>query len=201
MFLNNIEITHLKIIFGYTASIIALVAYGLYIRNILINRTKPHAFSWLLWGLLTGIIFVAQILKGGGAGAWVTGVSSVACFLIGFLAFFKDNRGFLYFDWIFLGAALAALSFWFFVKDITLSVIIVTLVDVLGYASTLRKGWHKPGEDMITSFGLNSIKFIFSILALSSYSIATWFYPAWMIIMNGLVVVVLVTRRNKLLNN
>jgi len=195
------DISLLKIILGYLASVIALIAYTLYIRNILINRTKPHAFSWLLWGLLTGIVFIAQTLEGGGAGAWVTGVSSIACFIIGILAFSKDTRGFLLFDWVFLGAALLALSFWFFVKDITTSVIIVTLVDVLGYASTLRKGWHKPGQDMVTSFGLNSIKFIFAVLALQSYSIATWLYPVAMVIMNASVAIMLLLRRRKLFFN
>ena len=99
----------IKTLLGYLAVLTALVAYGFYLDSIWKGRTKPHAFSWLLWGLLTGIVFTAQVIKGGGAGAWVTGVSSVICFIIGVAALFKDERGFSKFDWVFLSAALAAL--------------------------------------------------------------------------------------------
>jgi|SRR3989344_33692 len=185
----------LKILLGLLAVITALVAYGIYLSSIWRGRTKPHAFSWLLWGLLTGIIFAAQILKGGGAGAWVTGVSSLICFLIGIVALFKDERGFSRFDWLFLGAALVALGTWFFTKDVTASVVLITLVDVLGYASTIRKGYRYPHEELATSFSLNSLKFVFAIFALQTYSIATVLYPASLIFMNGFVAILVVFRR------
>ncbi len=135
------------------------------------------------------------MVKGGGSGAWVTGVSSIVCFAIGFIALKKDERGFSRFDWMFLGAALVALLLWFFYKDPTVSIILVTLVDVLGYASTLRKGYLHPSEENITSFGLNSLKFVAAIFALQSYSLVTWLYPGALIIMNGSVAILVAIRR------
>jgi hypothetical protein len=185
-------------VLGIIAVAIGVVAYSFYLRNIFIGRTRPHAFSWLLWGLLTAIVFAAQILHGGGPGAWVTGVSSIICVLIGLLALTIDERGFALFDWLFLCAALVALLLWFAIKEPAWSIILITLVDVLGYASTLRKAYHRPGEEMVTSFALNSLKYIVGLLALQSYSLVTWMYPAALVIMNGSVVVILVARRRVL---
>ncbi len=188
-----------KILLGYVAVAIALLAYGLYLRSIFKGRTKPHAFSWLLWGVLTGMIFVAQMLKGGGAGGWVTGVSSIVCFIIGFSALYvKDERGFSVFDWTFLAIATVALLSWLFTKNPTYSVVLVTFIDVLGYGSTLKKGYTKPHEEMITSFALNSLKYAVALFALQSYSVATWLYPAALVFMNGLVAAMVAYRRTKI---
>ena len=145
--------------------------------------------------MLTGIVFVAQLLRHGGPGAWATGTSSAFCFLIGAYSLFRGTRVFLRFDWLFLAAGLIALTSWFFVSDMVISVAIVTLVDVIGYAFTLRKGYYQPREDLATSFGLNCLKYVFALLALESYSLVTCLYPAALVIMNGLVVLVLATRR------
>ena len=75
---------------------------------------------------------------------------------------------------------------------------LVTLVDVLGYASTIRKGYRYPYEEMPTSFSLNSLKFVFAIFALSSYSIATVVYPASLVFMNGFVAILVIFRRQQM---
>ena len=55
----------------------------------------------------------------------------------------------------------------------------------LGYGSTIKKGWIEPQKDSVTSFALNSAKFVPSLFALQSYSLATWLYPATLVLMNA----------------
>ena len=50
-----------KTILGIIAVIIALAGYVPYFRDIFRGKTKPHAFSWLVWASLTGIAFFGQI--------------------------------------------------------------------------------------------------------------------------------------------
>jgi len=191
---------HTKIVLGALAALIALVAYALYLRNIARGSTKPHAFSWLLWALLTGMAFLAQALQGGGAGGWVTGFSSLACLAIGLAALRVSDKQFHTLDWLFLCGALLAMALWIVARNVTLSVIALTITDVLGYGPTFRKGWERPDEDMVTSFTLNALKYIVAILALESYSLATWLYPASLVIMNGAVSVMLLARRRRFLS-
>ena len=81
-----------KTILGIIAVIIALAGYVPYFRDIFRGKTKPHAFSWLVWASLTGIAFFGQIFDKGGAGAWVTGFTAVVSFAIFFLALKKGEK-------------------------------------------------------------------------------------------------------------
>jgi hypothetical protein len=185
----------LKPYLGVIAVCLGLAAYVIYISSTLKNKIKPHAFSWLLWTLTTAIVFIAQVMKGGGAGSWSTGVTCIVCFAIGIISLFKYDKAYSLSDILFIGIALLALIPWYFTKDPTASVILIASVDVLGYGPTIRKSYHYPHEEKAISFGLNSVKHLFSFLALQNYIIATWIYPASQIFMNSLVVVLLLIRR------
>ena len=188
----------LKPYFGVIAVCLGLAAYIIYIHSTLKNKIKPHAFSWLLWTLTTAIVFIAQVAKGGGAGSWSTGFTCVVCFAIGVISLFKYDKAYSLSDILFIGVALLALIPWFFTKDPTASVVLIASIDVLGYGPTLRKSYYYPDEEKAISFGLNSVKHLFSFLALQNYVVATWIYPASQIFMNGLVVALILIRRRTL---
>lgn len=84
----------LKPLLGIIAVGLGLTAYIIYIHSTLKDKIKPHAFSWLLWTLTTAIVFIAQFMKGGGAGSWSTGVTCIVCFAIGIIALFKYDKGY-----------------------------------------------------------------------------------------------------------
>ena len=50
---------------------------------------------------------------------------------------------------------------------------------------------------MIT-FALSAIKFVIAIAALNNYSAVTTFYPASLVLMNGLFVTMLIVRRKQI---
>ncbi len=187
-----------KIAFGYIATILAFIGYVPYFRDIIKNQTKPHAFSWLVWGILTGIAFAAQVTENAGAGAWVTGFSSLVCFTIFFLALFKGKRTFSLFDWLCLASACVSMLLWKFTSDPTWSVVLITITDAIGFLPTFRKGYHYPHEETAIMYTFSSVKWIFGIIALNSFSLATWLYPSSLIIMNGAFVVLLLVRRKML---
>lgn len=187
-----------KFILGYLAILVAFVSYVVYFKQIFSGKTKPHAFSWFVWSLTTGIVFIAQIVKHGGAGAWVTGFTALACLAIFASALFKGNRKFVKLDWIFLGSALLSLLLWWLTKEPMLSVILLTLTDMLASLSTLRKSYYKPHEESATFFSFSSLKFLIAIFALESFTLTVWLYPTSLIITNALIVLVLLIRRQQL---
>ncbi|WP_431067175.1 hypothetical protein [Methylotuvimicrobium sp.] len=70
------------------------------------GATKPHVFSWVIWGTTTFVVFLAQLKNQGGAGAWPIGVSGILTIFIAILAFAK--RGDVTItktDWVFLVTA------------------------------------------------------------------------------------------------
>ena len=71
-----------KAVLTIIASFLLIGSYIPYFRDIYSGKTKPHAFSWFIWSLSACIAFAASIVKGGGAGAWVMGMSGAACFIL-----------------------------------------------------------------------------------------------------------------------
>lgn len=187
---------------GALSVIIMLVAYSIYIwQTARAEGVRPHPFSWFLWGFVTGVVYLVQIAQGGGAGSWVVGFTAAFCLLIGAVSLFKHRWRFSLFDWMSLGAGLLVFGYYLLSKNPTWSAILATTTDVIGYASTIKKGWAEPHKDSATSFALNSAKFVPSLLALGSYSLSTWLYPATLVLMNGAVATMLLLRRRHLLKS
>ncbi|PIW36593.1 MAG: hypothetical protein COW24_04515 [Candidatus Kerfeldbacteria bacterium CG15_BIG_FIL_POST_REV_8_21_14_020_45_12] len=185
-------------ILGVIAVVIGVVSYVPYFRDIFLNKTKPHAFSWGMWGILTSIAFVAQVTEQAGPGAWVTGITAVACFLISVVSFVKGKRDFPKLDWMFLASAILALLLWWQTKDPLLSVILITVTDALSFCPTFRKGYRNPQEETVSTFMASATKFLIGIVALQSFAVVNWIYQASLVLMNGAFAVMLLVRRQQL---
>jgi hypothetical protein len=188
-----------KFIMGVLSLFLMVLAYAIYIwQTTREDGVRPHPFSWFLWGFVTGVAYLVQVSQEAGAGSWVVGFTALICFLVGGISFFQDKWHFSFFDWFCLAAGLVVFVYYLLAKNPTQSAILATATDVLGYGSTIKKGWIQPQKDSVTSFALNSAKFVPSLFALQSYSLATWLYPATLVVMNAAVAVMLLVRRQRL---
>src|SRR3990167_9255905 len=129
----------MNVYLGILATLIAIYAYIPYFRNIFRGKTKPHAFSWFVWFLLTAIAFFAQVSDNAGPGAWVTGFTAVICFVIFIFGLKRGEKDIVWIDWLSLVGALLALGLWAITNEPLLSVILITLIDALGFVPTFRK--------------------------------------------------------------
>ena len=136
----------MKEIVGVTAIILAFVAYVPYVRDIIKGKTKPHVYSWFVWGLAGLIIFALQILGGAGIGAYVTLSAALISLLVFVLGLRNGKKDITKLDTIFFITALLSLSFWIFANQPVVSVILLTAVDIFGFLPTVRKSWNKPFE-------------------------------------------------------
>lgn len=184
-----------KIVLGILATIIGFTGYILYFRDIFRGRTKPHIFSWLVWGILGAIAFAAQIVKGGGAGAWVNGVAAFTCFAVAALAYSRGEKKIVVTDWICFWSAIVAIALWQITNDPLISVVIVTLADLLAFAPTFRKAFINPWEETVGQYSTSAIKYFLSIPALGSLSATTALYPAVLVVANVAFVAMTLVRR------
>lgn len=187
-----------KVLLGVTAVVIGFIGYVPYFRDIFSAKTKPHAFSWLVWGVLTGIAFVGQVVSGGGAGTWVTGFTTVICLVIFGLALSKGKKDFPLVDWLSLLGAGFALLLWFLTDDPLGAVILISIIDAVGFIPTYRKSYIRPSEETVFTYHMSSLKYLVGLFALGSYSLVTVLYPVSLIISNTLFVMLLITRRKQL---
>lgn len=189
----------LKSAMGVLSVIIMVIAYAVYMwQTARSEDVRPHPFSWFLWGFVTAVVYLVQSTEGGGPGSWVVGFTAVFCLLIGTLSLVKHRWRFSLFDWMSLIAGLLVFGYYLLSRNPTQSAVLATITDVIGYGSTIKKGWAEPHKDSATSFALNSLKFVPSLFALEAYSLATWLYPATLVLMNGAVALMLFLRRRQL---
>lgn len=195
-----------KIISGILAALIGFIGYIPYFRDIFLKKTKPHLFSWLIWTLISGTAFFAQIKEGAGSGAWVVGLSSVICFSIGILAFFQGERKITISDWVALSGAVIGLTLWQLTSNPLLAIIFVSIADALAFIPSFRKAYYKPYEETAITWLVSSFKFILALIATETYGLTTVLYPLSLVITNGSFLIMLLIRRkifkkNKLANN
>ncbi len=150
-----------------------------YIRSVHRGQTKPHVFSWVVWGLGTFIVFFAQLADKGGIGAWSIGVSGCITCYIASLAYLKrSDTNITQADWAFFLAALSALPLWFLTSDPLWAVVVLTIADIVGFGPTVRRSYIRPYEESVSFFALGSARNLLVVLALEHYSVTTVLFPA-----------------------
>jgi len=185
----------MKPIIGIVAVILAVVAYVPYFRDIIKGKTKPHIYTWFVWGLVTSIIFALQVKGGGDWGVYVTLSAAILSFVVFALGLRNGDKDIQKIDTAFLLVALFALGLWIFAKTPVISVVLLVTIDMLGFAPTVRKSWNKPYDETLFTWNLNAFRHGLSIFALGQYNILTLLYPLAWTIANILFSTMLAVRR------
>lgn len=185
---------------GGVAVLLGILGYVFYIRGILAGKVKPHAFSWLVWAIITTIGFLAQLVDNAGPGAWVMGFTALASYAFFFVGLGASSRQYIKKeDWWCFAFSLASIPLWYFTGDPLWSVILITLIDVVAFAPTFRKAYEHPGTEHTWTYGLSGIKFVFSLFALTNITLVTALYPASLVVANLAFVVMVFFRKRKII--
>lgn len=178
---------------------LTFVAFYPYIRAIIRGTAKPHVFSWVIWGSTTFVVFLAQLEAKGGVGAWPIGVSGVITIFVAVLAYTKKaDVSITKTDWLFFIVAMSSLPFWYFTSDPLWAVVILTIVDILGFGPTIRKTYHQPHSESLLFFTLFTIRNLLVIIALESHSVTTVLFPAAISATSVLLMMLILYRRKSM---
>ncbi|AOI61907.1 hypothetical protein [Burkholderia diffusa] len=178
---------------GSAVSLLAAIPYTLAIYR---RSVRPHLFTWFVWSVATAIAAAGQFVAGAGASAWCTAAIALTCFLTFVASVFRGERGWTRVDWFFLCAALSAIPLWMLTDDPTISICLVTLIELAGLGPTVRKTLRDPWSESLTYFALCVLKYALALLALSTWNVAAAFYPAANIVASiGICLVMMVRRR------
>ena len=187
-----------KTVFAIIAIAIGFVSYIPYFKDTFAGRTKPHMFTWFIWAVLEGTAFFAQASKGAGAGAWVTGTTSILCVSVFLVSLSRGEKKITFGDKLSLAGAVLGVVLWYFSRNALTAVILVSITDFFGFIPTFRKSYFKPYEETVKLYVMSAIKLIFALLALKSFNLTTALYPASLILVNAAFVIMTVIRRKSL---
>jgi hypothetical protein len=180
------------------ATIFIVAAYFPYIRDIKRGKTRPHPYSWFISGFITFIVFSLQFADKGGVGTIPTFVGAVAGIVVFVLSLGPKRPKITISDTVFFISALIATGIWLIAKQPLTSVILLTLIDILAFAPTIRKSWRQPDQETAVSYFANATRFAFSVIALQNYTPITVLYPASSVLVDGSIGIYLLVRRKVL---
>lgn len=177
---------------GFIAVGLTVIGHLPYIVDILKGKTKPHVFTWFVWAIITLLAFAGQWQKGGGPGAWTAGVTGLLTIVIAILSVRNGSKDITKTDKLFFAGALVSIVPWYVTNDPTLSIILLTVIDVLAFLPTIRKTIKNPATETLFTYALNVPRHGLAILAIANYNLATYLYPAALVVMNAIVTITIV---------
>jgi hypothetical protein len=191
------EFLNIKTVTSIVAIALTFIGYTPYFIDLIKGRTKPHIFSWFIWSIVTAIIFALQVSAGAGLGSLVTLAVAMISLLIFIIGFKKGSKDVKKIDIIFLVLALLAIPLWLIVKQPVVSIILLSTIDMLGFAPTVRKSWQAPYSETLSLYVITTFRHALSIIALENYNIITLLFPSTWVIANALFAIMLIVRRKK----
>lgn len=181
-----------KEILSIIAIVLTVVSFYPYIRSIQKGETKPHYFSWIIWGLTTTLAAFTEFADHGGVGAYSVLLSGILCFYIAFLAYGQERAYSIEkSDWFFFYAALSSLVVWYITDNPLWAAIILTVVDGFGFIPTFKKAYDFPWEENISFYVLITIRNFFAIFAMENYSMTTTIF-LWVINVLGIALILFI---------
>lgn len=189
----------MKELLGAIATLLLFISYVPYIRDVLKGKTKPHIYSWFVWGLLSLLVAALQIKKGAGPGAYVTAAAALVSLFVFLLGLRNGKKDITKTDTTVFVMALLATGIWLFAEQPLTSMILLVSAGTLGSIPTFRKSWHKPQEETLFFWSLSPIRHLISIGAIVSYNAVTLLNPVTWVVINSAMTLLLILRRKKLL--
>lgn len=186
---------NLKLILSILAGLVAIISFAPYFLDIIHKKTKPHAYTWLIWTITQGTALTGLWLGVGGWGFISLFIGTGLIFIIFLLSLKYGTRNITKGDTITLIAALIAILIWWQLHNPFLAVLMVSIIDFLGYIPSFRKTFKNPWTETPIFWMLSPLSYIITILALDKYNFLTLAYLITVTIADTTLLAICLLRR------
>ncbi len=184
-----------KLVIAIIAAALTIIAYIPYFRDIFANKTKPHLFTWLIWGITQGTATVALLYGGGKFGSISLIIGTILVLIIFLLSFKYGTRDITASDKIVLVLVLFAVVIWWQLDNPLVAVFMVSAIDSAGYIPTIRKSYKDPWSETLSFWVLMAVVSGLSIISNAEYNFLTVTYLSVLFVANIIVSLVCIFRR------
>jgi len=195
--MNVLQEIDIKLILAIIASVITIVAYVPYIKDIFAGKTKPHAYSWLIWAMTQGVATVAVVHGGGSFGAMSLAIGTLLVIFIFLLSLKYGTKDITKSDGLALIAAFLVIIIWWLFSSPYLAVIMVIIIDSIGFIPTLRKTFNDPMSETLSFWIAMVVVDILILTSNAEYNFLTMAYPIMLFILNFMVVILIINKTGK----
>lgn len=187
---------NMKIFFTILSAVIGTIAFYPYVRDIFFLKTKPHAYTWLIWSITQGTAVVGILYGGGGWGGLNLVMGTLFVMSVFLFSLRYGTKNITKTDTAVLIAALLAVVIWWQLHEPILAIFMVSAIDILGYIPSFRKSYHEPWSETLVSWLAFVASDVFALFALSEYNFLTMTYIVAIIIANLSFFIFCLSRRH-----
>lgn len=182
---------------------LALLSPIFYARAIILGQAKPHRTTRLVILLSTLLTTASLFAQQNTVAIWIAGVSTIQACIVFALSYKYGMGGWAKIDIICLCIALLGLAFWKYTNNPLLALFAAIIADFTGMIPTLIKTYKFPNTESWPFFGIDTVAALFTIAAIQLWTIDQYSYPLYLLVINGLMVVLIIRLhlKNVLTNN
>lgn len=177
------------------AVVLTVFGYAPYIRDVRRGSTVPHPFTWFIAALAGCIELGLQVVGGAGVGALPLFTATSICIVIFFISLKFGTMHIVASDVMFLILSIVSLLLWVMIRQPVYAVILINLVEVLGFVPTMRKAWRNPYSETLLTFEVCALRQAITVLALQNINVLTASTPILCASTNMTIIAILLKRR------
>jgi hypothetical protein len=182
-------------VLGVLAGIISILDAVPYIRDVMRGRTRPHRGTWLIWSSLALVALASQLADGAEWSVVMVAVQALATGVIFAFSIRRGEGGLSPVDITLITIAALGVMGWLVFSEPVVATACVVAADTLGVAMMLPKTWRDPASETLVTYVLASAAGLLSTFAVGAIEASLLLYPAYFFLANGLIAVVIVSRR------
>ena len=168
-----------------------------YLRDIRRGTTRPQRASWLVFAALAAVAAVSQALTGNDAGTWLASGSALGFGAVFVASIRRGVGGFAAADRVALAVAVAGTVVSVVMARPLLAVIGVVIAELGAVGLTVRKSLADPGSETRSTWIIDGLAGLLSIVALDHMTTTTLLYPVHHTVANGTVAAAIAIGRRR----
>ncbi len=167
-------------LFGKLAGILSIIAYFPYIWAIIKHKATPNRASWIIWTIVSGIIFFSYHSAGATDTIWVPAGYTLGSFIVSLLSIKYGEGGWTKLDRNCFFAAGIGLIFWWIFNSPLFALYISLAIDTTASLPTIKKAYLNPLSENKLAWFLFWLGSVANVLAINSWIFVIYLYPVTM---------------------
>lgn len=185
----------LYLFFGILGVLLGLTAYTIYFRAIFRKETKPHLYTWMIWGVLGITGSMVSFQNEGGWWILVPTMMGILNTTLAVIAIFYGETHINTKDKVLLGLCWFMFLFWFLTKNDLWTIVLACIIESIGFYFTWKKSYTRPFEENLNSYIIWTFEFFFAVLAIEHLNIINGLYPSYLFLSELFFIGFLIWRR------
>jgi hypothetical protein len=180
---------------GLLAGLVSIADGIPYIRDTVRGTTRPHRGTWFIWSSLALIALASQWADGAAWSLLMVAVQAVLTLTIFGLSLRGGEGRLSGPEFAMLAVAAAGVVGWYRSDSPVVATACVVLADAVGVLLMLPKTWRDPWSETLSAFVLAAASGLLGAGSVGTVDYSLLLYPAYFALGNGLVALIIVTRR------